>query len=68
MRKFYLRYPNCQTVSNKLSWSYICELIKIDDDLERSFYEKQAVNERWDVRTLRRQMDFSVVFEVGIKP
>ena len=47
MRKFYLKYPNCQTVSNKLSWSHICELIKIDDDLERSFYEKQCVKERW---------------------
>ena len=47
MRKFYLKYPTCQTVSNKLSWSHICELIKIDDDLERSFYERQTVNENW---------------------
>lgn len=37
MRKFYLRYPICQTVSDKLSWSHICELITIDDDLERGF-------------------------------
>lgn len=27
MRKFYLTYPICQTVSNKLTWSHICELI-----------------------------------------
>lgn len=27
MRKFYLRYPNYQTVSDNLSWSHICELI-----------------------------------------
>lgn len=40
MRKFYLLYPICQTVSDKLSWSHICELITIDDDLERNFYEK----------------------------
>jgi len=40
MRKFYLLYPNCQTVSDILNWSHICELIKIDDALERSFYEK----------------------------
>lgn len=33
MRKFYLLYPICQTVSRKLSWSHICELITIDDDL-----------------------------------
>ncbi len=33
MRKFYLLYPICQTVSEKLSWSHICELITIDDEL-----------------------------------
>lgn len=27
MRKFYLLYPIFQTVSEKLSWSHICELI-----------------------------------------
>ena len=53
MRKFYLKYSNCQTVSDKLSWSHICELIKIDDELERSFYEKECVVENWNVRTLR---------------
>jgi hypothetical protein len=25
MRKFYLTYPICQTVSDKLTWSHICE-------------------------------------------
>ena len=45
MRKFYLLYPICQTVSDKLSWSHICELITIDDNLERSFYEKECVAE-----------------------
>lgn len=41
MRKFYLVYPNCQTVSDNLTWSHIGELIKIDDNLERGFYEKE---------------------------
>lgn len=49
MRKFYLCYENCQTVSDKLTWSHICELIKIDDELERSFYEKECYKEKWDV-------------------
>jgi len=65
MRKFYLRYPNCQTVSDKLSWSHICELIKIDDDLERSFYEKEAVNERWGVRELQRQMESALFLRLA---
>ena len=43
MRKFYLCYKNCQTVSDKLSWSHICELIKIDDELERSFYRARVL-------------------------
>ena len=43
MRKFYLCYPIFQTVSEKLSWSHICELITIDDELERSFYEKECI-------------------------
>lgn len=66
MRKFYLKYPICQTVSDKLSWSHICELIKIEDDLERSFYEKQAVNEKWGVRELQRQMDSSLFLRLAV--
>ncbi len=65
-RKFYSRYPNCQTVSDKLSWSHICELIKIDDDLERSFYEKQTVSENWGVRELQRQMDSALFLRLAV--
>ena len=65
MRKFYLKYSNCQTVSDKLSWSHICELIKIDDELERNFYEKECVVENWNVRTLRRQMDSTLFLRLA---
>jgi len=34
MRMFYLRFPICQTLSNKLTWSHYCELIRISDDLD----------------------------------
>lgn len=66
MRKFYLCYPICQTLSDKLSWSHICELIKIDDELERSFYEKETVKEKWDVRTLRRQMESALFLRLAV--
>lgn len=65
MRKFYLKYSDCQTVSDKLSWSHICELIKIDDELERSFYEKECIVENWNVRTLRRQMDSALFLRLA---
>ena len=55
MRLLYLKYPICETLSHKLTWSHYCELIKVDDDLERSFYEKQATIENWTVRELKRQ-------------
>ena len=34
----------CQT-SDKLTWSHICELVTIDDQLEREFYEKECISE-----------------------
>ncbi len=65
MRKFYLLYPICQTLSDKLSWSHICELITIDDEMERSFYEKMCISERWDVRSLRRQIDSALYLRLA---
>lgn len=65
MRKFYLLYPIFQTVSEKLSWSHICELITIDDDLERSFYEKECIAENWGVRSLRRQIDSALYLRLA---
>ena len=39
IRKFYLTYQKSQTVSDFLTWSHYIELLKIEDPLERSFYE-----------------------------
>lgn len=56
MRRLYLTYPKSQTLSDFLSWSHYIELLKIDDPLERAFYKKEAENEHWGVRELKRQM------------
>ena len=48
MRLLYINYPKCQTLSGKLSWSHYTELLSISDDLARSFYEKQCINEKWE--------------------
>lgn len=65
MRKFYLLYPNCQTVSDNLTWSHISELIKAEDELERSFYEKECIAQKWDVRTLKRQMSSALYLRLA---
>ena len=54
-RQFYLAYPIGATVSHQLSWSHVVEFLKIDDPLERNFYEKQTQLENWKVRELVRQ-------------
>lgn len=56
IRKFYLTYQKSQTVSDFLTWSHYIELLKIEDPLERSFYEKQAKKAHWGVRELKRQI------------
>ncbi|MGK0366674.1 MAG: hypothetical protein ACI85O_003749 [Saprospiraceae bacterium] len=63
MRLFYLKYKSGVTLSShQQSWSHYIEFLKIDDNLERSFYEKQSILEKWSVRELRRQKD-SALFQ-----
>ena len=62
MRRFYAAYPKWQTVSAELSWSHYIQLIGIDDNLARSFYEKQCIKEKWSIRELNRQKN-SALFE-----
>jgi predicted nuclease of restriction endonuclease-like (RecB) superfamily len=65
MRQFYLGFPIYATVSHKLSWSHYIELIKIDNTNERDFYEKQALNEKWGLRELKRQIDTSLYLRLA---
>jgi predicted nuclease of restriction endonuclease-like (RecB) superfamily len=62
MRLLYLNYQKSQTLSDQLSWSHYVELLGVGDDLARSFYEKQCLNENWSVRELKRQVN-SVLFQ-----
>ena len=56
MRQLYQRFPIFQMLSGKLNWGHYCELLSLDDDLERSFYIKQCEIEGWAVHELRRQV------------
>ncbi len=50
------------TVSRKLSWSHLVELLQVENKLEREFYVTMCINENWSVRTLRDRMN-SALFE-----
>ena len=68
MRQFFIKYPKFQTASGKfkrLSWSHFCELIPIDNELERQFYEAQCQLENWNVRELKRQKKSSLFLRLA---
>ena len=60
MRQFYLKYQIFQSVTGKLTWTHYAELLGVSDDYARGFYEKQAVNDNWSVRELKRQISSSL--------
>jgi predicted nuclease of restriction endonuclease-like (RecB) superfamily len=73
MRQFYLVFPILAKPSQEtgaepaylLSWSHYVELLKIDDPLERSFYEKQTLLEHWSVPELKRQKKSSLYLRLA---
>jgi predicted nuclease of restriction endonuclease-like (RecB) superfamily len=65
MRLFYQRYPICEEAPHKLSWTHCVELLKIDDPLERSFYEKQTILENWSTTELIRQKRSSLFLRLA---
>jgi len=65
MRQFYVRFPIFQT-SGKLEWGHYCELLSLEDDLERSFYIKQCDIESWSVRELRRQVKSMLFHRIAL--
>jgi predicted nuclease of restriction endonuclease-like (RecB) superfamily len=69
MRQFYIRYSIPQTVSAELkvrkftlSWSHYLILMRIENIDARSFYEIEATENHWTLKTLRRQIN-SALFE-----
>jgi predicted nuclease of restriction endonuclease-like (RecB) superfamily len=65
MRQFYQTYPIGAEVPHQLSWTHIVELLKIEDPLERSFYEKQAISENWSTTELIRQKKSSLYLRLA---
>lgn len=66
MKQFYLSYPICAELPHKLSWTHFVELLKIDNVLERSFYEKQAIIENWSTTELIRQKKASLFLRLAV--
>ncbi len=65
MIKFNEAFPQTTivaTLSQHLSWSHFCEILPLDNPLQRDFYADMCRIERWSVRMLRQKID-SMLYE-----
>ena len=49
-----------------MTWSHICELVTIDDQLERDFYERECISEGWSVDELHRQKESGLFMRLAV--
>ena len=79
MKNFYSIYRKQQTVSVKsdskeiqvsrnftLSWSHYLKLMRIEDELERRFYEVECAKNNWSLRELQRQYDSALFARLSL--
>jgi predicted nuclease of restriction endonuclease-like (RecB) superfamily len=74
MRQFYSVYSKHvtsvkgQTLSDefKLSWSHYIKLMRIDDELERKFYEIETFKNNWSLRELDRQYNSALFTRLAL--
>lgn len=60
--RFYKAFPEivdtaCRQSYIRLSWSHYRVLLQVNDSVARSWYEKEAYEQAWSVRTLQRNID-----------
>ena len=66
---FYKTYPKIfQTSSGKsvrlLSWSHYATLLQVKDEMARDWYEKEAAEQTWSVRTLQRNISSQYYYRI----
>ena len=66
---FYKMYPNIfHSVSGKsvplLSWTHYRTLIQVKDDKARNWYENEAIEQTWSVRTLQRNISSQYYYRI----
>ena len=59
--RFYKTFPEivdtvCRQSGNLLSWSHYRVLLQVSDKKARDWYEKEAAEQTWSVRTLQRKI------------
>ena len=60
--RFYKAFPQivdtaCRQSDIRLTWSHYRTLLQVNDETARKWYEKEAYEQTWSVRTLQRNID-----------
>ena len=50
----------------RLSYTHFIELIRVEDELQRLFYEVEAIKNNWSVRELKRAIGTSLAFRTAM--
>lgn len=56
MKQFYVAFPIVNTLCSQLSWSHYRLLMRVEKEKKRLFYMREAVEQRWTVRQLDREI------------
>mgnify|MGYP003303974850 CR=1 FL=1 len=67
--RFYKMFPKivdtlCRQSGNLLSWSHYRALLQIEDENARAWYEKEALEQTWSVRTLQRNISSQYYYRI----
>ena len=68
--RFYSDEEMFATLSQTLTWSHFFELVTIEDNNKRLFYQQMGIAEHWSVRQLRDKQD-EMTYErslIAVKP
>ena len=70
---FYKYFPDifhtpCGKSSIRLSWSHYRTLLQVKDSTARNWYEKEAYEQTWSVRTLQRNIDTQYYYRLMQSP
>jgi len=55
-----------QKLLNRFTFTHFVELMRLDDDLKRVFYEVEAIKGNWSVRELKRQINSQIFERTGL--
>ena len=65
MRKYYIKFKNLQTLSAKLSWSHICELLDFENINKLKYYIYIIQTQNLSVRELRERIKSKEYERIG---